>query len=67
MADELFDPYAALGIPQDASQDLIEVAFEMMQKRFQSVERGKRTAVMNDQYRDAKRAHEILTLSLIHI
>ena len=61
MAEELFDPYAALGIPQDASQDLIEVAFEMMQKRFQSVERGKRTAVMNDQYRDAKRAHEILT------
>lgn len=61
MADELFDPYAALGIPQDASQELIEVAFDIMQKRYQALDRSKRGGVNGEHYRDAKRGYEQLT------
>jgi Ca-activated chloride channel homolog len=61
MSDETFDPYAALGISQDASQELIEIAFSLMEKRYTALERNKRTTSITEQYRDAKRAYEMLT------
>lgn len=58
---ELFDPYAALGVPSDASQELIEIAFKLIEKRFASGDRGRRNIISSDQYRQARRAREMLT------
>lgn len=60
MNDLLSDPYASLGVPEDASQELIDIAFRQIERRFTSSERGKRSVISAEQYREAKRAYELL-------
>ncbi|NOG49828.1 MAG: hypothetical protein HND48_10615 [Chloroflexi bacterium] len=56
-----FDPYAALGIPQDASQDLMELALDQIERRYKAQERGKRGGVTPVHVKNARRAYELLS------
>ncbi|MCU0476454.1 MAG: J domain-containing protein, partial [Anaerolineae bacterium] len=49
------DPYAALGIPQDAPLELIEVAYELLAKRYPKEAAGTTQRPIID------RAYELLT------
>jgi Ca-activated chloride channel family protein len=62
-----FDPHVMLGVPYDASPELIHVAYQQLQARFNNLERSKQSGEAGRIQRQVRDAYELLSSSKAQI